>query len=81
MKKNVLLFAAAKEAAGAAEVQIELPSSASVETLRATLLRDFPGLERFAGTLLIAVNSKYATDSQILGQDDQIACFPPVSGG
>ena len=81
MKLTVLLFAAAKEAAGQSEIDIELPDGANVGTLRQTLADSWPRLTAAAATLHIAVNGEFAADDLTLHKNDEVACFPPVSGG
>ncbi|MEZ6066261.1 MAG: MoaD/ThiS family protein [Planctomycetaceae bacterium] len=85
MTVRVQLFAAARDLAGAASLEVDLPDgpdvSVNVAALRAALLRSAPRLERLASTLLIAVNSEYATDATKIVEGAEIAAFPPVSGG
>ena len=81
MKVEVRLFARAKDAAGAERVTVELPPSARVGDLRAALAAEFPRLAPLAPSLLVAVGNDYAADQSVLGEQSEIACFPPVSGG
>ncbi|MCP4174841.1 MAG: MoaD/ThiS family protein [Fuerstiella sp.] len=81
MKIAVLLFAAAKDAAGSSTIQLTLKESATIGELREQLAKAVPALERLNVHLLIAVNSDYADDSVVLNKNDKVACFPPVSGG
>lgn len=79
---RVQLFAAAKEAAdGNGVVEVEIPDRAEVRTLRESLVSQFADLRPMQSSLLIAVNGKYASEKDALSTDDEIACFPPVSGG
>jgi molybdopterin synthase catalytic subunit len=41
----------------------------------------FSRLERFGRSLLFAVNQEYATPDTQLNENDELAVFPPVSGG
>jgi molybdopterin synthase catalytic subunit len=41
----------------------------------------FSTLERFGRSLLFAVNQEYATPETELKENDELAVFPPVSGG
>jgi molybdopterin converting factor subunit 1 len=81
MKVEVRLFARARDAAGAERVTVELPRSARVGDLRAILAAQFPRLAPLAPSLLVAVGNDYAGDQAVLGEESEIACFPPVSGG
>lgn len=33
------------------------------------------------GIILVAVNGRYASDDMVISSDDEVAVFPPVSGG
>ena len=81
MKIAVLLFAAAKEVAGQPEIQVELPPKATVGDLRKRIIATNPAFKPLAPTLLFAVNSLSVSDDVLLAEGDEVACFPPVSGG
>lgn len=81
MKLKVRLFAAARELAGCGEVEIELPTGASVGELRAALIVAAPALEALAERSMVAVNEEYASDATLLNNSDVAALIPPVSGG
>ena len=72
----VRLFAGLRERAGTDRRELDLDDSASVEDVWPALdLGDEP-----AG-LLYAVNRTYADRGQALGEGDEVALIPPVSGG
>jgi molybdopterin synthase sulfur carrier subunit len=81
MKREVNLFAAAKEALGTAQVAVDLPANACVADLRTAMAHQFPALKPMADSLLIALGTEYADNSTPLDSSTEIACFPPVSGG
>lgn len=81
MKLNVRLFATLKERAGSNMLSVELPDSASVATLLSTLAAQFSALAPSLKTVLVAVNNEYAFSDHIINSGDEIALFPPVSGG
>jgi molybdopterin synthase sulfur carrier subunit len=81
MKVDIQLFAAAREAAGNAVVSLHLSDRADVAELRRKLTTAVPALVPLATSLLVAVNNQYADDSVPLKDSDEVACFPPVSGG
>jgi len=81
MKLNIRLFATLKERAGTNALSLELPDSANVETLLAVLAAQMEALAPSLRTVLVAVNNDYAFPDQMLAPDDEIALFPPVSGG
>ncbi len=78
---SVLFFGAAREAA-ADELTLTLPVGATARAAFERLLDDYPGLRRFGSSLLVAVNQEYARDLEVeLKEGDELALFPPVSGG
>ena len=81
MKISVQFFAAARDAVGTSPVSVTLPDGCSVARLRQVLVDTFPDLRPLQNVLLIAVNSQYAEDSGTISDTDEVACFPPVSGG
>lgn len=81
MKVVVKLFAGARELAGQDQVEIELPTQATVADLRGALLAGFPALTPLLPHALFAIDANYATDETAVPEDAEIACIPPVSGG
>lgn len=82
MTIQVLLFGACREAAsGTGEMSLDLVDSATVATVWADLSQRYPGLARFKGNVLFAVNEEYAQPEKTLAHGDILAIFPPVSGG
>lgn len=81
MKITVQLFAAAKDAAGKSKIEVNLDVAATVSDLRSALVAEATALQPLHDSLLVAVNNEYATDDTRLNEHDEVACFPPVSGG
>ena len=77
---RLLFFGAARDAAGG-HAELDTDAPATVALLRAELTAKYPSLERFGRSLLVAVNEEYATDDRALDDGDEVAIFPPVSGG
>jgi MoaE-MoaD fusion protein len=78
---RVLLFGAAREAASAGEVSLNVGAPATVAAALAELIAGHPELQRFGRSLLVAVNQEYAQGTDSLTEGDELAVFPPVSGG
>ena len=81
MKIRVLFFGAARDAADANQLELSLDAPATVASAFRKLVESFPALERFGRSLLFAVNQEYATPDTVLKENDELAVFPPVSGG
>ena len=78
---KIKLFAQAREIAGSAQVEIPWSDGETVLQLRQTLGELYPGLQPLMPRLLVAVNNDYCRDEATIKPSDEVACFPPVSGG
>jgi molybdopterin synthase catalytic subunit len=73
---HVRLFAALRERAGAAEVELDLPDGAVVNDVLKRLGALIDGVP-----VVLAVNHEYADGDAALQSGDELALIPPVSGG
>jgi MoaE-MoaD fusion protein len=78
---RVLFFGAARDAVRASSLEIRLTQPATVATALAELRSKYPNLDRFGRSLLFAVNQEYSRPDTPLKENDELAMFPPVSGG
>lgn len=78
---RVLFFGAARDVVDASSLELSVDSPATVSSAFRNLVERFAGLERFGRSLLFAVNQEYATPDTLLKENDELAVFPPVSGG
>jgi len=78
---KVLFFGAARDAVGQAEVRLSLKGDATAAIALEQVLEKFPELRRFGRSLLLAVNQEYAPADREVRDGDELAMFPPVSGG
>lgn len=81
VKIRVLFFGAARDAVNATSMELSLDAPATVSSAFQKLVEKFSLLERFGRSLLFAVNEEYATPETRLQENDELAVFPPVSGG
>ncbi len=81
MQVKVLFFATLKDRAGRAQTELTLPDGATVTVLRDALTAALPGLTPALPTALVSVNHEYAFNEDVLNDGDEVALFPPVSGG
>lgn len=79
---RVLLFATLRDLAGEAKVALDLPDNpTTVAALREALAAAFPALQPYMESAIIAVNHAFTNDDTAITPADEIAAFPPVSGG
>lgn len=76
MHVQVRLFAGLRERAGAEQIELELPTGASVGDALDRLTTITDGVR-----VVMAVNQEYATRELTLSAGDELALIPPVSGG
>jgi molybdopterin synthase catalytic subunit len=81
IKVRVLFFGAARDSAGAREVEIALKTGSKTDDAFHEILNTYPALKRFGRSLLFAVNEEYAARGREIREGDELAVFPPVSGG
>jgi molybdopterin synthase catalytic subunit len=78
---RVLFFGAARDAAGAGAAELSLAAPITAGAARKAIVERYPALEKFGASLLFAVNQEYADAAQLIQSGDELAVFPPVSGG
>lgn len=78
---RVLFFGAARDVVDTNPLDVSLEAPATVGSAFRQLVSRFAQLERFGRSLLFAVNQEYATPETPLKDNDELAVFPPVSGG
>ena len=78
---RVFFFGAARDAVGKSEVMLSLRDATNAATAFEQVLDAYPDLRRFGRSLLFAVNEEYARPDREVFAGDELAVFPPVSGG
>ncbi|HEY3040923.1 MAG TPA: molybdenum cofactor biosynthesis protein MoaE [Pyrinomonadaceae bacterium] len=78
---RVLFFGAARDAVGHGEVDFSLKGNSTAANAFEQVVEKFPDLRRFGRSLLLAVNQEYALADRVVEDGDELAVFPPVSGG
>ena len=82
MVVKICLFASLRDVVGQSEIVIDsVPPGNTARQVFHRLARRFPGLRRYRKVLLVAVNQEYSNWDHELSPGDEIAFFPPVSGG
>ncbi len=77
MTIHVKYFASLRERLGRAEDCIEPTAAMTAAELWARLNQNMPIPDR----LLIAINTEYASMHTLINDGDEVAFFPPVTGG
>jgi molybdopterin converting factor subunit 1 len=80
LKVSVRFFALYRERAGVSQTEVDLPEGATPEELLVRLRGSYTSLPP-SDSVLIAVNSEYASPEEPLHEGDEVAFIPPVSGG
>lgn len=78
---KIILFATLRDRAKAGVVEIALDAPISVAGLRREVARQHPALAELVPQALVAVNLEFAFDEDMVKPGDEVALFPPVSGG
>ncbi len=81
MVVNIKLFATLRQAAGSSEIKMDIADNADVQDIRASLMQSYPGYAEHFKQALAAINQQYAAETEIIHIGDEVAFFPPVSGG
>ena len=81
MQVRLLFFATLKDIVGAREMQLELPPGATVSDVLTRLESNFPRVKDYRPVVLTAVNEEYVDHNAVVQEGDEVAIFPPVSGG
>ncbi len=81
MKVTVRYFAAHREATGVVDEVLDVPDATSVAELMEELMRRHPGLVDLRRDTVISVNKGIGTGDIGLQDGDDVALFPPISGG
>ena len=81
MTVKVLFFAKLREKMGFKEVDIDLAQSVTLEQFEALLTAQYPIFADLPQPVLASVNQEFATSEQWVSAGDEVAFFPPVTGG
>ena len=81
MSIRVLFFATLADATGSRQAEVEASKFPDVASIFARFAREFPDLEAHRSSLLCSVNAEFARFDTPVHEGDEVAFFPPVSGG
>ena len=77
-------FAWLKDVTNVDEEVINDPSIKDIESLKLILMKKYPKLQNYFNKdnmIRVAINLEYKMENETISQGDEIALFPPVSGG
>lgn len=81
MHIHIRYFAGHRDITGTRQEQLELADGATVADLWDLLIERYPRLAPYRGRMLYSVNEDFGTLTTVLGDGDEVAFIPPVSGG
>ncbi len=82
MRITVLFFATLRDQIGARRLDVALAEGAqNIGGLRSELMRRYPSASQNLQVALAAINEEFAFDGDAIQDGDEVAFFPPVSGG
>ncbi len=82
MQLEVLLFAAAREAANSDSIQISVDAPARAGDVIDAIGRELPQLAQLLPACRLAIDCSYVAPDEMVEEDcGEIALIPPVSGG
>jgi molybdopterin synthase sulfur carrier subunit len=81
MSIRILFFASIADAAGKREMELPAEGQVTVRALFDSIARDLPQLAARRGSLLCAVNAEFSRLDAPVRNGDEVAFFPPMSGG
>ncbi len=81
MRVTIRLFARLRDVVGQAELVRDIVTPATVASVWASLVEEFPAARDYERTMSVAVNATYARRHTPVAEGDEVAFLPPVSGG
>jgi molybdopterin synthase catalytic subunit len=81
MQVRLLFFASLKDVVGTRELRLEVPQGATVADVLTQLEGNYPRVKEYRPIALTAINEDYVDQHASVHDGDELAIFPPVSGG
>ena len=80
---KIKYFAWIKDITSLEEEEINLNQAKNLDELKTYIIKKYPDLKKhmIKEILRFAINQEYAVNNTNLNEEDEIAIFPPVSGG
>jgi molybdopterin synthase catalytic subunit len=81
MEIEVRLFATLKDIAGQPRLTVTVTEPATVQSVLAAIANSYPALAETVASSVVSVNKDFAIETTAVQPNDDVAIFPPVSGG
>ena len=78
---KILFFARHREQMGMADCQWSLDVPVSLAELKQQLGQRYPQFTSLRQPVMTAINQDFADDARLVQHGDEVAFFPPVTGG
>ncbi len=78
---KIYLFATLRDRARARAIEVTLDKPTTVAELRKIIAAQHATLAELLPQALVAVNQEFAFDEDAVSPENEVALFPPVSGG
>lgn len=78
---KILFFAKLKELIGASQIKFDIERGSTIQDLKNRLIKEYPQLQDYLPIMLISINQNFAFNKDVIPENAEVACFPPVSGG
>ena len=77
---RILYFASLKENLNTSDENINFSSPVTISLIKKELVKKY-GEQYFPKNLLCAVNHEIVSEATLVNNEDEVAFFPPVTGG
>ena len=81
MEIEIRLYATLRDKIGERRITVDLEEPFDVKNLTETVKAKYPVMSESVDSAVVSVNRAFATMETPVNEGDEIAMFPPVSGG
>jgi molybdopterin converting factor subunit 1 len=78
---KVLFFAKLRDKMGIKEIEIPLAQAMPLAQFEGMIAALYPQFNELPQPVLVAINQAFADPTQLVSSGDEVAFFPPVTGG
>ncbi len=78
---KVLFFARLREKMGINSIDFMLDQPVTLAQFHILLAAQYPSFAELPQPIVVAINQNFAQPDQLVSVDDEVAFFPPVTGG